>query len=85
MSSSLALNLIGLAFITFGAIAGALSAPAPQYNADGSVSLAPQNSTKERRMAIHKRQKMFPAFLASVGIGASLQAVALFIPPVGCG
>jgi hypothetical protein len=73
------LNLIGLALITCGGIAGALSAPTPQYNADGSVSLS-ASPDKEKRIAIHKRQKLFRWFLGAVGLGTCLQAVALFVP-----
>ena len=80
MNASQILNLIGLTLITFGAIAGALSAPTPQYAADGSISVGPNDSTKEQRTAIHKRQKKFPFFLAAVGVGASLQAIAIFLP-----
>lgn len=85
MDTNQVLNVIGLALITVGGIAGALAAPAPQYHSDGSVSLAPKDSDKETRIAIHKRQKRFPIFLAAVGAGSALQAVALFITTAACG
>jgi hypothetical protein len=79
MNAEQLLNLIGLALITFGGIAGAVTAPTPQYNADGSVSLSVAIQDKEKRVAIHKRQKLFPWFLRAVGFGASLQTIALFV------
>lgn len=78
MNSSQILNLIGLALITCGGITSALSAPTPQYNADGSVSLS-ASQDKEKRIATHRRQKLFPWFLGAVGLGACLQAVAIFV------
>lgn len=75
---SLSLNLIGLFFITVGSIGAALGAPAPQYKADGSVSLS--NITEnDTRIAMHRRQKWFPHFLKLVALGASLQAIALLL------
>lgn len=73
---TLFLNLFGLSLITLGSIAAALSAPTPLYHSDGSVFLV-GNPDKEKRVAMHRRQKWFPRFLVAVGIGASLQAVAL--------
>ena len=75
---SLSLNLIGLVFITVGSIGAALGAPAPQYNADGSVGLS-SIMEKNTRIAMHQRQKWFPHFLKLVAVGASLQAIALFL------
>lgn len=75
---SLSLNLIGLVLITVGSIGAALGAPAPQYNADGSVGLS-GITERDARIAMHRRQKWFPHFLKLVALGASLQAIALFL------
>ncbi|WP_421293596.1 hypothetical protein [Aeromonas veronii] len=79
MSLIQALNLFGLMLITIGSIAAAFSAPTPQYNADGSVSLSGIPDPK-KRISMYRRQRLFPWFLFAVGIGASLQAISLFIP-----
>jgi hypothetical protein len=71
------LNLIGLALITFGSIGAALASPSPQYNSDGSVSLGVADINK--RIRIYRTQRLFSVFLALVGIGAALQAIALFL------
>lgn len=73
-----ALNLIGLIFITVGGIGAAVSAPTPQYDANGSVGLS-GISEKEARIAMHYRQKRFPHFLKLVAIGALLQVAAIFL------
>jgi len=72
------LNLAGLFLITFGSVFAALSAPAPQYNSDGSVSSSGEPD-KSKRIAIYKRQKLLPLFLSLIGIGAFVQATALFV------
>ncbi|WP_444900508.1 hypothetical protein ACJJIX_19945 [Microbulbifer sp. VAAC004] len=77
MELSEVLNLIGLLLITFGSIFAALGTPAPQYNSDGSVSLSGQPD-KNKRVAMYKRQKRFPQLLCLIGLGAFIQAVALF-------
>jgi hypothetical protein len=78
MTMNLVFNLVGLLLITCGSIGAALGTPSPQHNSDGSVSLSGV-SDKEARIAMHHRQKWFPHFLMLVGIGAFLQAIALFI------
>lgn len=78
MDLSLILNLIGLLLITVGSIGAALGTPAPRYNEDGSVSLSGEPD-KEKRIAMYRRQKNFPRFLALVGFGAILQMIALFL------
>lgn len=72
------LNLIGLLLITAGGIGAANAAPTPQYGADGSVALSGVPE-KEKRIAMHRRQKHFGHFLWAVAAGAMLQAVALFV------
>ena len=72
------INLLGLLLITVGGIGAAFAAPQPQYGPDGGVGLA-ASPIKEKRIAMHKRQKCYPYLLAVVGIGAALQAVALFL------
>jgi hypothetical protein len=64
-----ALNLIGLLLITFGSISAAYSMPAPKYNADGSVEMVAEPD-REKRIAMHRRQRNFPRFLVLIGIGA---------------
>ncbi len=71
------LNFIGLLFITVGSIGAARAAPAPKYEANGSVALSNEQD-KEKRIAMHRRQKYFGHFLWAVAAGAVLQAVALF-------
>lgn len=71
------LNLIGLLLITAGSIGAARAAPAPEYGADGSVSLSGEPD-KEKRIAMHRRQKHFGHFLWAVAAGAVLQSIALF-------
>jgi hypothetical protein len=75
MSLEQGLNIIGLLLITFGSISAAMGTPAPQYNADGSVSMSGEPD-QEKRIAIYKKQKRFPKFLAVIGIGALIQAIA---------
>lgn len=62
-----------------GGIVAAVSAPSPQYGADGSVSLSTSPDLKTR-IAVHKRQKYFRLCLVAVGVGACLQAIAVFVP-----
>jgi len=69
------LNLLGLLLITIGGIGASLCTPAPQYNADGSVSLS-GNTEKAARIRLHHRQKWLSKLLMLVGIGAILQAAA---------
>ncbi|MCU8056252.1 hypothetical protein L5L78_08560 [Shewanella sp. SM34] len=71
------LNLAGLFLITIGSVFAALSAPVPQYNSDGSVSVSGEPD-KSKRIAIYNRQKRLPLFLSLIGIGALVQASALF-------
>lgn len=73
------LNLIGLFFITAGSIAAAIGSPSPKYNLDGSVSLADEPD-KDKRIAIYWWQKNFRNFLFMLAFGASLQAIAIFLP-----
>lgn len=70
------LNLIGLLLITGGSLGAARAAPAPQYKADGSVAVSGE-PVKEKRIAMHRRQKHFGHFLWAVAAGATLQAIAL--------
>ncbi len=72
------LNFVGLLLITIGGVGAAFVAPQSHYGPDGSVSLAPP-STTEQRIAIYKRQRLFPFLLVAVGAGAALQAVAIFV------
>lgn len=72
------LNAVGLVLITIGGIGAALCAPAPQYNADGSVSLV-GNIPKEKRIEMHRRQRFIKPLLTLVGVGAFLQLIALFV------
>lgn len=71
-------NLIGLLLITAGGIGAANAAPAPKYGADGSVAMSGEPD-KEKRIAMHRRQKYFGHFLWAVAVGAMFQAVALFV------
>lgn len=73
-----ALNLVGLLLITTGSIGAARAAPAPQYGPDGSVSFT-NESDKEKRIAMHRRQKRFGHFLWLIAAGALLQAIAIFV------
>ena len=75
---STSLNLFGLLLITVGGIGAAYAMPAPQYYADGSVSMSGEPD-KGKRIAMHRRQKHFGHFLMLVGIGAIVQAVAVFV------
>ena len=79
MNASQILNLVGLLLITSGSIAAARATPAPLYGPDGSVSLSSEPD-QAKRIAMHRRQKNFPKFLYLVGVGALLQAVAMFLP-----
>lgn len=79
MTTIQALNLFGLILITIGGISAAFFAPTPQYNSDGSVSLS-GNLDSKKRISIYRRQQLFPWCLCAVGVGALLQAVALFLP-----
>lgn len=72
------LNFVGLLLITVGGIGAAFAAPQPQYGPDGSVGLA-ASPVKEKRVAMHKRQKLYPYLMTIVGIGAALQAIAIFL------
>lgn len=78
MSIVWGLNAVGLLFITVGGIGTALSAPSPKYNHDGSVSLSGEPD-RDKRIAIHRRQRRAPFLLAAVGVGAGLQFLALLI------
>lgn len=77
MTSAMLLNLAGLLLITVGSLGAARAAPAPQYHADGSVSMSEPD--KQNRIAIHRRQKHFGHFLWAVAAGACLQGIALFV------
>lgn len=72
------LNLVGLLLITGGSLGAARSAPAPQYGADGSVSLSGVQD-KDERIAIYRRQKHFCHFLWVIAAGALLQAIAICV------
>lgn len=72
------LTFMGLLLITVGSIAAALCSPSPRYNSDGSVSLSGEPD-KQKRIAMHRRQKYFPRSLVLIGIGALCQAIALFV------
>lgn len=84
MTLSQILNLLGLVCITFGSIAAALGSPSPKYGPDGSVSVA-NEPDKAKRIATYRRQKNFRNFLFLVGIGAALQAIAMFLPTGNAG
>lgn len=73
------ITLLGLLLITYGSIFAAMSSPAPQYQADGSVTQSGISDKKER-IKMYKKQKRFPLYISLVGVGAVLQAIALFIP-----
>ncbi|QBA63192.1 hypothetical protein [Muriicola soli] len=72
------LNLIGLLFITVGSIFAALNTPTPKYQPRGSVKLSGVDS-EEGRLKTYRRQRKVPGFLALIGIGAFIQAIAIFI------
>lgn len=78
------LNFVGLTMITTGGILAAISAPAPSYGPDGSVSMAPAEmqgeAGKGMRIRMHYRQKHFPKFLKMIAAGAFLQAFAMLVP-----
>lgn len=78
MTCATLLNLLGLLLITGGSLGAARAAPAPQYHADGSVSLS-NEPDKQVRIAIYRRQKHFGHFLFAVAVGACLQGIALFV------
>ena len=75
------LNLIGLGMVTLGAL-GAMSAPAPTYNPDGSISLGPRrhpNETedqarKRRIRKAHFQRIGLPTCFALIAVGSALQA-----------
>lgn len=78
------LNLAGLTLITVGSICAARSAPTTTYGPDGSVSLTGRgmqgDEGKQKRIAMHERQKRFPQFLWMIASGAMLQAAAVLVP-----
>lgn len=78
------LNLAGLTLITVGSICAARSAPTTTYGPDGTVSLTAQgmqgDEGKQKRIAMHERQKRFPHFLWMIASGAILQAAAVLVP-----
>ncbi|MFP4889290.1 hypothetical protein [Paraburkholderia sp. EG304] len=74
--ASTVLNIIGLLLVTFGGVGAALFSPAPKYNPDGSVSLIGEPD-KEKRIRMHRRQKLVRPCLMLVGVGAFFQLVAM--------
>lgn len=75
------LNIIALVAITVGGFAAALSSPSPQYNKDGSVSLATEGS-KDDRIAMYHKQRLFPWFIALVAVGGLLQIISVSAPVI---
>jgi hypothetical protein len=74
--ASTVLNVIGLALTTVGGIGAAWFSPAPKYNADGSVSLSGE-ADKDKRIAMHRQQKLIRPLIALIGVGALFQLAAL--------
>ncbi len=70
------LNLFGLALVSFGSITAAVSAPTVQYNADGSISIGNNSTTKAERIKIYKRQQRFGSALTILGVGCVFQFIA---------
>lgn len=68
-------NLMGLVMVTVGALLAIVCAPAPTYNLDGSVSLAPGTETsKVARIRMHYYQKFgLPLSFGLIALGSSLQ------------
>jgi len=82
MNLQIWLNAFGLVLITVGGIGAARCAPTVQYNLDGSVSLSGQPD-RAKRVRTAKMQRALPFLLASVGIGALIQLIAMFVPADG--
>jgi hypothetical protein len=78
MTLNQGLNLLGLLLITVGGVGAAMCTPSPQYNPNGSVAISGKPD-QDRRIGTFRRQKWLPRLLACVGLGALLQAIALFV------
>ena len=78
------LNLIGLVFVTFGALLAMASVPAPSYGKDGSVSLGPLNPdgspmSTEQKIWKYKLQRFaVPGAFRMIAFGSALQFVAAY-------